>query len=90
MKIIIRCGLALVLMKENTYTRDLYPAYKLFSKHFPEKQEEMKLALNYAINPSVNNKEILSFLSSFGEWILNQSDDWLEVYNPQRLKQLPL
>ena len=90
MKIIIRCGLALVLMKENTYTRDLYPAYKLFTKHFPEKQEEMKSALNYAINPSVNNKEILSFLSSFGDWIINQSDDWLEVYNPQRLKQLPL
>ncbi|MFQ3545742.1 nucleotidyltransferase domain-containing protein [Halobacillus rhizosphaerae] len=90
MKIIIRCGLALVLMKENTYTRDLYPAYNLFSKHFPEKQEEMKSAINYAINPSVNNKEILSFLRSFGEWIVNQSDDWLEDYNPQRLKQLPL
>lgn len=90
MKIIIRCGLAFVIMKENTYTRDLYPAYKLFSKYFPNKQGEMKTALNYAINPSLNNEEILSLLDSFGDWIINQAENWLYVYNPQRLKHLPL
>ncbi|MCF6137725.1 nucleotidyltransferase domain-containing protein [Pseudalkalibacillus berkeleyi] len=90
MKIIVRCGLAFVIMKENTYTRDLYPAYKLFSKHYPTKQEEMKIALNYAINPSLNNEELLSYLNSFGDWMIQESEEWLKVNNPQNIKHLPL
>ncbi|WP_421378356.1 nucleotidyltransferase domain-containing protein [Bacillus salacetis] len=91
MKIITRCGMALVMTEENTYTRDLYPAYKLFSKHFPEQKEEMEKALLYAINPSEDPVEISSFLKDgLGKWMMEEADKWLKEHNPTELKQLPL
>ncbi|HDX9579016.1 TPA: nucleotidyltransferase [Bacillus pseudomycoides] len=84
MKIIVRAGLALVITKENTYTRDLYPAYKLFSKHFPEKKYDMRKALEYAITPIIDTKVLLLFLNEFGKWMVSEADRWLQVYNPYR------
>lgn len=84
MKIIVRAGLALVITKENTYTRDLYPAYKLFSKYFPEKEHDMRKALEYAITPIIDTKVLLLFLNEFGKWIVSEADRWQRVYNPNR------
>lgn len=82
MKIIVRAGLALVLVEENKYTRDLYPAYKIFSEHFPSKQSEMKQAMEYAVNPISNSEVIINFLNRMGEWMTNIAEQWLQVYNP--------
>jgi uncharacterized protein len=91
MKIIIRCGMALVIEKEQTYTRDLYPAYDLFSKHYPEQKKEMEKALLLAINPSEEPAEITSFLKSgFGTWIMEEADKWMKEHNPTGMKHLPL
>ncbi|KPL58432.1 hypothetical protein [Rossellomorea vietnamensis] len=88
MKIIVRAGLALVINEEKTYTRDLYPAYKLFSKHYPEKESEMKQAVEYAINPVDDPIEILDFLGRMGEWMIQESERWLEVHNPRKARNL--
>ncbi|MGG3915483.1 nucleotidyltransferase [Rossellomorea vietnamensis] len=88
MKIIVRAGLALVIDKEKTYTRDLYPAYKLFSKHYPEKESEMKQAVEYAINPVDDPNEILDFLDRMGKWMIQESERWLEVHNPTKARNL--
>lgn len=90
MRIIVRAGLALVIVQEQSYTRDLFPAYKLFSKHYPEKEQEMRTALWYAINPLSNSEEILKFLDHFGSWIKAETENWLKVYNPTREIHLPL
>jgi len=90
MRIIVRAGGALVIVQEQSYTRDLFPAYKLFSKHYFEKEQEMRTALWYAINPLSNSEEILKFLDHFGNWIKAEAEDWLEVYNPTREIHLPL
>ncbi|MGA3599270.1 nucleotidyltransferase [Lysinibacillus agricola] len=84
MKIIVRAGLALVITKENIYTRDLYPAYKLFSKYFPEKENDMRKALEYAIIPIIDTNLLLSFLNEFGTWMVSEADKWLQFYNPNR------
>ncbi|PEZ59776.1 nucleotidyltransferase [Bacillus anthracis] len=84
MKIIVRAGLALVITKANTYTRDLYPAYKLFSKYFPEKENDMRKALEYAITPIIDTNLLLSFLNEFGKWMVSEVDKWLQFYNPNR------
>lgn len=84
MKIIVRAGLALVITKANTYTRDLYPAYKLFSKYFPEKENDMRKALEYAITPIIDANLLLSFLNEFGKWMVSEVDKWLQFYNPNR------
>lgn len=90
MRIIVRAGLALVIVQEHSYTRDLYPAYKLFSKHYPEKEQEMRTALWYAINPLSSPEEILNFLDDFGNWMKAEAEDWFKVYNPKRETHLPL
>ncbi|UOR13626.1 hypothetical protein [Halobacillus amylolyticus] len=90
MRIIVRAGLALVIVQEQSYTRDLFPAFKLFSKHYPEKEQEMRTALWYAINPLSNSEEILKFLDRFGSWIKAETENWLKVYNPTREIHLPL
>ncbi|MFD2923177.1 nucleotidyltransferase [Halobacillus naozhouensis] len=90
MRIIVRAGLALVIVQEQSYTRDLFPAYKLFSKHYPEKEQEMRTALWYVINPLSSSEEILKFLDHFGSWIKAEAENWLKVYNPTREIHLPL
>lgn len=90
MRIIVRAGLALVIVQERSYTRDLFPAFKLFSKHYPEKEQEMRTALGYAVNPISNSKDILKFLDHFGNWMEKEANDWLKVYNPTKKFHLPL
>ncbi|PEQ02777.1 nucleotidyltransferase [Bacillus wiedmannii] len=79
MKIIIRSGLALTIEREGLYSRDLYPAYELFSKHFPEQEKNMRKALQYVIEPINDINEILLFLSTFGEWLIERAADFLNT-----------
>ena len=90
MKIIVRAGLALVIEEENQYTRDLFPAYKIFSKYYPEKESEMKQALHYAIMPVGNANEIIGFLDEMGNWMVSESEKWLQVYNPKKVSNLEI
>lgn len=90
MKIIVRAGLALVIEEEQVYTRDLYPAFQLFSRHYPEKESDMKQALEYALNPVDDPDELLSFLNEMGEWMIHESEKWLHVYNPGKIKHLKI
>ncbi|MGP4072906.1 nucleotidyltransferase [Piscibacillus sp. B03] len=84
MKIIVRAGLALVIEEENKYTRDLYPAYKIFSKYYPEKEADMEQAFKYAIEPIDNPNEIIDFLNGMGHWMVQEAEKWLEKYNPDK------
>ncbi|MDN4523910.1 nucleotidyltransferase [Fictibacillus fluitans] len=90
MKIIVRAGLALVIDKEKQYTRDLYPAHKIFSKYYPDKESEMKQAVKYAINPTENRNVIINFLDNMGTWMINQADIWLQVHNPQKVSNMKM
>ncbi|MBE5109074.1 nucleotidyltransferase [Bacillus thuringiensis] len=74
MKIILRSGLALTIDREGLYSRDLYPAYELFSRHFPEQEKNMRKALQYVIEPINDIKEILLFLDTFGEWLIERAE----------------
>lgn len=90
MKIIVRAGLALVIEEENQYTRDLFPALKIFSKYYPEKESEMKQALIYAIKPIGNANEIIDFLDEMGNWMVSESEKWLQVHNPKKVSNLEI
>ncbi len=78
MKIVVRAGLALTIDKAGLYSRDLYPAYELFSKHFPEQEHNMRRALRYAVNPIDDIIEILAFLDNFGGWMITEADYYLK------------
>ncbi|WP_347552571.1 hypothetical protein ABFG93_09705 [Pseudalkalibacillus hwajinpoensis] len=90
MKIIVRAGLALVMEKERAYTRDLYPAYQVFSTFYPKKERDMEKTLNYAINPFKSTEDIVRFLERFGDWMIRKGELWLEEYNPDRARRLPI
>ncbi|WP_273835942.1 nucleotidyltransferase domain-containing protein [Guptibacillus sedimenti] len=90
MKIIVRSGLALVMEKDPKYTRDLYPAYTLFSNFFPHKESCMKQALIYAVYPIKSREEITQFLDQFGGWLIQEANDWLNEYNPERVWRLSI
>lgn len=79
MKIIIRSGLALTINREGLYSRDLYPAYELFSEHFPEQEKNMRKAVQYVIEPINDINEILLFLNTFGEWLIERADAFLNT-----------
>jgi len=75
MKRIVRTGLELVILKEQVYTRDLYPSYLLFSQHYPDQKRYMKKALELAINPSDNRAGLLVFLRDFGCWLVGEIEN---------------
>lgn len=68
----LRRGMLFVAIRANAYTRDLYPSYELFSKYYPEKEPEMRQALEYALNPVSDKKNVLVFIESFGNWIIEE------------------
>lgn len=88
MKILVRAGLALIIVEESLYTRDLYPAYHLFALHFPEKEPQMRQALEYAVDPCDNPDDVLDILNQFGSWMINEAEKWLQIYNPERTKMI--
>ena len=70
MKRLVRTGFELVMEQEQTYTRDLYPCYVAFSRHFPAQESQMQQALEWAIIPSDNKEDLTRFLDGFGAWII--------------------
>ncbi len=77
MKRIVRTGFAILMEKEKRYTRDLYPCYETFAKHYPEKEPEMRKALEWAVDPIADRAVLLDFLESFGKWIVNEAQEKL-------------
>ncbi|MEL6263785.1 MAG: nucleotidyltransferase domain-containing protein [Cyanobacteria bacterium J06626_6] len=69
MKRIVRAGFELVMVEEQSYTRDLYPCYSTFVKYFPEKSVQMQQALEWAIAPTDVASDIVQYLRSFAPWL---------------------
>ncbi len=63
MKRTVRIGFELVMEKEQCFTRDLYPCYERFAKHYPEKAEEMRKALELAVFPTADMDEMWAVLN---------------------------
>ncbi len=87
-KNIIRAGFSLTILRERSYTRDLYPCYRAFASRYPEQERGMRRAVEYALDPSLDAEEVKAFLSDFGGWMIEVADDWLEVHNPSREVEL--
>jgi hypothetical protein len=73
MKRILRTGFSLVMEQAGVFTRDLYPCYEIFSKYYPQKEPEMRRALEWAVEPISDRQAILQFLSSFGAWLAEEA-----------------
>jgi hypothetical protein len=72
MKRIVRVGLEICMIEEQVYTRDLYPCYQVFSKHYPDWAGKMRKALELAIQPSKVMQEVKSILTSLGYFLVRE------------------
>ena len=76
MKNIVRAGFEIVMEREGKYTRDLYPCYRAFSRHYPELSDQMRRALKLAIEPTQDVSRIREIIDGLGvrlalEWSKN-------------------
>lgn len=72
MKRVVRTGFELTMAQEQTYTRDLYPCYAAFARHYPEQAPQMRQALQWAIQPTDQKQPMQQFLDEFGAWLLGE------------------
>lgn len=77
MKGMLRSGCELVMERSNKYTRDLYPCYELFSKYYPEKEQNMRELLDLVLNPTSDKTKIKNIMDGFGVWL---EDEYYEIY----------
>lgn len=69
MKRLLRTCFELVMERNKSFTRDLYPCYEIFSKYYPKKEEEMREVLELAVNPTTDKEVILNILKGLGRWL---------------------
>ncbi len=69
-KQILRAGFELVMEQEQAFTRDLYPCYELFSKHYPDKEPVMRRALEMALWPTNDDEALRGLLNDIGPWLI--------------------
>lgn len=73
MKVLLRCGFELVLEQVGKFSPDLYICYRDFSKYYPKKEQEMRQALDWFLNPILDKKILNNFVNQFGSWLLQES-----------------
>jgi hypothetical protein len=66
----VRTGFELVMEREQAYTRDLYPCYETFARHHPARARDMRWALELAVSPSGDARELLPFVRDLGGWLV--------------------
>jgi predicted nucleotidyltransferase len=69
MKKIIRTAFSIVMEVENYWTTDLDEMTKIFTKHYPEKKQQINAVLKMAKSQSPDKKSATSILNNFGKWV---------------------
>jgi len=77
MKRLLRVGCEIVIERSGKYTRDLYPCYEVFSEYYPEKESEMREALELALNPTANKEKIQKIMHNMGEFLQKETSKYL-------------
>lgn len=72
MKMLLRVGMFLVITREKSHTLDLYPSYVCFSRHYPEHEAGMRMALQLALDPVADIEPLQPFVWGFGGWLADE------------------
>jgi len=86
MKRILRTGFAILMEEERAYTRDLYPCYEVFSKHYPIRENWMRQVLDLAINPPSQGPKIAHFLERTAGWFVAEVHE--KLYGVRTISRL--
>jgi len=79
MKGLLRIGFEITMERSQKYTRDLYLCYETFAEYYPDKEPEMREALELALNPISDRQEIKRIMDNLGQWLLSEIPYHFEV-----------
>lgn len=71
-KQILRAGGELVMEREQAYSRDLYPCYEMFSRHYPAYEPQMKHVLELALWPTDDRDELAEAVGAIRPLLLSE------------------
>jgi hypothetical protein len=74
MKRMIRVGFELVMQDECMYTRDLSECCRLFSVHYPEYGQDMRIALRLVAEPTREQAKLRELVGRLGTWLCREVD----------------
>jgi uncharacterized protein len=83
-KNIIHTAFGLVMVDEAVHTRDIDLSVSYFLKHYPDQEKHIQQAVHFIDSPTDSARDLLAFLDSFGVWLIEECDRWLDHYNPER------
>lgn len=72
MKRVVRVGFELVMEREACFTRDLYPSFERFSKHYPIYKTPMLDALELAVFPTDHKGQIKEVLDAIVPFLIQE------------------
>jgi len=72
MKWLLRVGFELVMERDHSYTRDLYPCWEQFSHYYPARREQMWDVLGWALNPITNRCQIRDQVGDLGGFLRDE------------------
>ena len=70
MKVILRTGFELVMNRIGKFSPDLYICYRDFSRLYPNKEKEIRQALNWYLNPILDKEKLDNFVIGFGRFLM--------------------
>jgi len=82
-KNMIHAAFGLVMVDEVVHTRDIDVSVSYFLKHYPDQEREIRQAVDFIVSPTDSASEILDFLDTFGAWLIDECDRWLDQNNPE-------
>jgi hypothetical protein len=88
-RFMLAAAFALVMPHEGVYTEDPDLQRDFIALNHPEMQDLADQACRLAMDPVTSANEIIALLDSFGRWLSDESDAWLDRHNPQRIAALP-
>jgi Nucleotidyltransferase domain len=77
MRRIVRTGFELVMERDQSYSRDLYPNYQRFILYYPQMAQQMRKALELAINPTDDPGNIIECMNSLKLFLTNEVEKCL-------------
>jgi hypothetical protein len=89
-KNIIHTLFGLVMADEVVHTRDIDLSVQYILKHYPAQQTAIKKTTEFIHSPTDSAEVIIDHLNNFGQWVIKESNTWLDEHNPDRYLELAI
>ncbi len=81
---LILTGFSLVMEEIKAYTCDVDIATEQFCRYYPVQAAAMQQVHQWTQQPTQEAKPLLTFLETFGDWLIERCEDWLAQHNPEQ------